>query len=123
MRRRDTGGFDAAPSGGQRAWPGNLAAPQPANVAAVLQQGLAFHQAGQLAEAEVVYRQILGTAPERFDVWILLAFVHFQRADYHGALRHIDRALKLRPDSAEGLFNRGLALHKLERFGEALASY
>src|SRR5262249_51868148 len=34
-----------------------------------------------------------------------------------------DRAIALKPDYAEGFYNRGNALHELERFDEALASY
>ena len=34
-----------------------------------------------------------------------------------------DRALALRPDYAEALYNRGVTLHELKRFEEALASY
>jgi protein O-GlcNAc transferase len=124
MRRHGRGDFYGAArfkAGQQMVRPGNVAAPQPA--AALLQQGLAFHQAGQLAEAEAVYQQVQRTSPNRFDVLILLAFIHFQRADYHGSIRHIDRALRLRPDSAEAFFNRGLALQKLERFDDAVANY
>ena len=39
------------------------------------------------------------------------------------ALASYDRALSLRPDYAEALYNRGNALHELKRFEEALASY
>jgi tetratricopeptide (TPR) repeat protein len=38
-------------------------------------------------------------------------------------LASYNRALKVRPDYAEALRNRGLILHKLKRFEEALASY
>ena len=34
-----------------------------------------------------------------------------------------DRALAMRPDYAEAFSNRGLTLHELQRFEEALASY
>jgi tetratricopeptide (TPR) repeat protein len=38
-------------------------------------------------------------------------------------LASYDRALKVRPDYAEALYNRGNTLHALKRFEEALASY
>jgi tetratricopeptide (TPR) repeat protein len=38
-------------------------------------------------------------------------------------LASYERALTLRPDYAEALSNRGLTLHELKRFEEALASY
>ena len=42
---------------------------------------------------------------------------------FEEALASYDRALKVRPDFAEALFNRGDTLHELGRFEEALASY
>ena len=39
------------------------------------------------------------------------------------ALASYDRALKVRPDFAEALYNRGVTLQELKRFEEALASY
>ena len=39
------------------------------------------------------------------------------------ALASYDRALTVRPDYAEALYNRGNTLHELKRFEEALASY
>lgn len=118
MRRTGRGGFEGA--AGPRGRPGTEAQ---RDAMALLQQGLALHRAGRLAEAEVLYIQVLKIAPDRFDVLILLAFTCFQRADYPAAIGHIDRALKLQPDNAEVLFNRGLALHKLGRLADAVASY
>jgi Tfp pilus assembly protein PilF len=123
MRRQGRRAFEraAGPSGGRGA--GARSEPESLEVTALLQQGLGFLQAGRLAEAEAACAQILKIAPNRFDVLILLAFIYFQRADYQGALHHIDRALKLQPDNAEAFFNRGLALHKLDRLDDAVASY
>jgi protein O-GlcNAc transferase len=42
---------------------------------------------------------------------------------FEEALASYDRALTVRPDYAEALFNRGGTLHELKRFEEALASY
>jgi tetratricopeptide (TPR) repeat protein len=39
------------------------------------------------------------------------------------ALASFDRALAVRPDYAEALYNRGVTLQELKRFDEALASY
>src|ERR1700748_1911899 len=89
----------------------------------LLQRGLSLHRAGLLAEAEAAYRQVLRSNPGHFDVMVMLAFVCFQRADYGAALREIDRVLKLRPGEAGAHFNRALALQKLGRHAEALASY
>jgi tetratricopeptide (TPR) repeat protein len=86
-------------------------------------QGMAFHRAGLLTEAEQFYRRVLETCPQHFDSMHLLGVVNFQRGDYALAIRQIDAALKIRPDVADAYNNRGNALKKLGRFEEALASY
>ncbi|MGP0089283.1 MAG: tetratricopeptide repeat protein [Xanthobacteraceae bacterium] len=50
-----------------------------------------------------------------------LAFQELQ--NFAQALESYDRALALRPNYAEALFNRGLTLQKLKRLDEALVSY
>jgi tetratricopeptide (TPR) repeat protein len=103
-----------------------MAPPQPAEpseVASLLMQALALHQAGRLAEAEKIYVQILAIDPDQFDARHLLGFVFHQRGDSAQALRYIDLALQKNPDNILALNNRGIALNALKRFDEALASY
>jgi len=92
-------------------------------VTSLLAEAFALHQAGQLAEAEKAYNQILATQPDHFDSLHLLAIVFHQRGDHAQALRHIDLALKINPNSIPALNNRGIALRELKCFEEALASY
>jgi tetratricopeptide (TPR) repeat protein len=92
-------------------------------VASLLMQGLALHQAGQLAEAEKIYSQILAIDPDQFDARHLLGFTYHQCGDSVQAVHHIDLALQKNPDNILALNNRGIALNALKRFDEALASY
>src|SRR5580658_7865613 len=92
-------------------------------VAPLLMRGLALHQAGRLAEAEKIYRQILAIDPDQFDAQHLLGFIFHQRGDSARAVHHIDLALQKNPDNILALNNRGIALNALKRFDEALASY
>jgi protein O-GlcNAc transferase len=87
------------------------------------QQALAFHQAGRLAEAEQIYRQILKAQPRHFDSQHLLGVIYFQRGNPADAVRQIDVALRIDPQSASAHNNRGISLQTLKRFDEALASY
>jgi tetratricopeptide (TPR) repeat protein len=99
---------------------------QPAELselASLLMQGLALHQAGRLAEAEKIYSQILAVDPDQFDARHLLGFIFHQRGDSAQAVHHIDLALQKNPDNILALNNRGIALNALKRFDEALASY
>lgn len=90
--------------------------PQDLNMAARL------HQAGNLAEAERIYRKILDIEPRHFDVRYLLGAIFLQQRRYHEAEQQIRFAVEIRPDVPAAHYNRGLALARLERTQDALAS-
>jgi tetratricopeptide (TPR) repeat protein len=90
--------------------------------ASLFAQGLALHQAGRLADAEEIYREILSTQPDHFDSLHLLGVIFFQSGNHEAAVQQIAAALKKNPDNVFALCNRGIALRKLKRFEEALAS-
>jgi tetratricopeptide (TPR) repeat protein len=92
-------------------------------VALLLANALAEHQAGRLAEAEKVYKQVLEIQSDQFDSLHLLGVILFQRGDPAASVEQIDRALKRNPNDAAAHNNRGNALLALRRFDEALASY
>ncbi len=46
-----------------------------ATATTAFQTALAHHQAGQLREAEALYRQILAAQPQHADAWHLLGLV------------------------------------------------
>jgi len=96
---------------------------QPDPSAAWLQEGLAHHRAGRLAEAEALYRRILTLHPDHPDTLNLLGLAAYQSDRAEAALKLFDRALTKAPRSAEYHNNRGLALDKLERAAEAETSY
>ncbi len=98
-------------------------APQNGKTAVSLAEAVALHQAGRLAEAEKIYREILATLPDHFDCVHLLGVICAQRGQYAEAVKQIDAALKLNQNHFIALNNRGNALFALRRFEEALASY
>ncbi|RWM39452.1 GNAT family N-acetyltransferase [Mesorhizobium sp.] len=81
-----------------------------------------LHQAGNLAEAEKMYREILDIEPGHFDVRYLLGVIFLQQRKYSDAEQEISRAIDIRPDVPAAHFNRGLALAKLDRIDDALGS-
>ena len=86
-------------------------------------EGLALHQQGQFAAAQAVYAQVLAEQPDHFDALHLtgaIALHHHQLAE---ALGWMDKALAINPHYATVYSNRGLALQRLGRLDEALASY
>ncbi len=86
-------------------------------------QGLAFHQAGRLADAEKIYNTVLAIQPDHFDCLHFLGVIFHQRGNHAEAVRQINFALRRDPKNAYALSNRGNALLELKRFDEALASY
>ena len=88
-----------------------------------LQNAWRLHQAGNLAEAERLYKEVLRGNPKHFHALQLLGFVHFQRGEFKDAEQIMDKALKVNPNSVDALYNRGCALQALERDKEALQCF
>ena len=88
-----------------------------------LQQGLAFHNRGQLDRAEVIYREVLAIAPDDFDALHLMGMLEGQRGNATGAVDWMSQALRINPHAASAHSNLGVALLELNRPEEALASF
>ena len=93
------------------------------DVAAVLANAMALHQANRLAEAETAYNQILAVDPEQCDCLHLLGVILRQRGKPAQAVAQIDLSLAKNPDNAAAWNNRGTALYELKRLDDAIASY
>jgi predicted O-linked N-acetylglucosamine transferase (SPINDLY family) len=93
------------------------------NPQAVLNQAIAFHQTGKLADAERLYLQLMTAAPRESAAPHLLGVVRAQQGRNAEALELIGKALEIRPDAPEMLSNYGNVLKSQGRFAEALASY
>ena len=74
-----------------------------------LQQAQAHHRAGEFAEAEALYRQILQAVPNHPDALYWLSVIACQSGQYAAALELIDKAILSRPNFAESHYNRGIA--------------
>ena len=86
----------------------------------IYNQAAAAQKAGNLAEAERLYRQIPGQVPE---VLVNLGNLLARQGRQGEAMRFYDQAVAARPDFFEALFNRGNLLLELKRSEEALESY
>ena len=90
--------------------------------AARLQQAVALHRQGRIAQAAALYREILQGDPGHFDARHLLGVACLQGGD-PAAAELIGQAVRLHPGSADAHTNLGNALRELARHGEALACY
>jgi len=88
-----------------------------------LNQAITAHKEGRFADVENLCRAILAVNEESFDALQLLAVAQTMLGRANDALSTYDRAVTMRPDHAEVLYNRGVILQNLQRFDEALASY
>jgi tetratricopeptide (TPR) repeat protein len=90
---------------------------------AMFRQALSLHKAGNLPQAEDLYRQILWADPSHPEAMHLLGLLAHQVGKPRIGVEMIGGALTLRPDYAEAHNNLGLALNDLGRPDEAVACY
>ena len=90
---------------------------------AKLNQGMALHRQGKLADAERCYGEVLQRQPDHFDALHLLGVIAHQTRQTERGVELIKRAIGLNPKVAAAHNNLGNALMDLKRSAEALASY
>ena len=88
-----------------------------------VEAGLDHHGAGQLAQAEALYRRALDLEPEDADALHLLGVIAQQRGDYQGAVDLITRAIAADASFAGYHNNLGEAYRRLGKFDEAERAY
>jgi len=88
-----------------------------------LELAMQHHQAGRLAEAEALYRQILATQPEHAEALHLLGVIAVQVGRHDAAVEWIRKAVALDPKNPEAHSNLGVACRALGRLDEAIAAY
>lgn len=89
----------------------------------LLNQAIAHHQAGRLAEAEAIYRQILNAMPDEPNALHLCGLLLHNSGRREAALAMIRRAVELRPQQAAFRSNLGHVLAALGRDDEALTEF
>jgi len=87
------------------------------------QQAVALHQAGQVAQAAEIYRQLLKPLPKHADLLFMLGTAEYQLGNKSEAVKLLDRAIAINPANPMAFSNRGNALQELGRLQDALKSY
>jgi len=80
------------------------------------------HRAGQLAEAEALYRQVLAQQPRHADARHMLGLLYYQTNRAESAAASIAEALAINPKNADYLNHYGLALRALNQHDAAIRS-
>ena len=97
--------------------------PRAQRINELLTTGVAHHQNGRLAEADLLYKKVRKTEPNNVVAIMLSGVLTFQLGQFELSLNLLSRAISLKPDFVEALNNRGSALLELKRFDEAMADY
>ena len=87
-----------------------------------LQNAIAFHQKGQLGQAEAIYRQLLGIDPANADALHLLGVITHQTSNHKSAVDLIGQAIEINPNVSIYYSNLGNALKELKQIDAAVAS-
>ena len=89
----------------------------------LLQNAMRMHQAGNVAEAMRLYRQVLRFNPRDFQALSSLAMGHFQSGEFEEAARLFGEAAAINPASSDVWYNRGCAFMALKRHAEAITNF
>jgi protein O-GlcNAc transferase len=94
-----------------------------ASVGDLIRAAIPLHQAGRLAEAAVLYDEVLRREPNNHDGLHLKGLIAHQQGRHDEAVDCIGKAVKLRPNDPIFWFNYGNVLRGAGRNGEAVDAY
>jgi predicted O-linked N-acetylglucosamine transferase (SPINDLY family) len=89
----------------------------------LFEQGVAAHRAGNSAQAENLYRQILRADAASFPALHMLGFLKAQQRQYEEAITLLNKALKQNPGDLTARGHHAHALMAAGRLDEALAGF
>jgi protein O-GlcNAc transferase len=87
------------------------------------QQAIAFHQQGNLADAEKLYLQILEVDPALFGPRYYMGVLRLQQGRNQEAADYLAEALKVYPEDLGALMNYGMALRAAGQGAQALEQF
>jgi tetratricopeptide (TPR) repeat protein len=88
-----------------------------------LQSAMAHHQAGNLVQAETLYKQVLQAAPNQPDALHLLGLIAKQKGDHKTAIQLMRKALSFNPNYIEAYVNLGATLQEQNNLTESAECY
>ncbi|MEW6002783.1 MAG: tetratricopeptide repeat protein [Nitrospirota bacterium] len=88
-----------------------------------LQAALEQHQAGNLDEAEPIYREILQREPGNADVLHFLGILLFQKKDFDAAVDSIKKSIEINPGNENAYYNLAGILQDIGELDEAITYY
>ena len=101
----------------------NKVIPSHFNPQHALQTAMAQHQAGNLLQAELLYKQVLQATPNQPDALHLLGLIAKQKGDLKTAAQLMRKALSHNPNYVEAYVNLGATLQEQNNLSEAADCY
>jgi tetratricopeptide (TPR) repeat protein len=95
----------------------------PADIPAKLVRARTLHQEGELAQAKLIYEDILKTDPRNSEVLNLSGLIAAQTNNLQLAADLMDKAIECDPHNVEAYCNKGTLLRQLNKWDEALVCY
>jgi predicted O-linked N-acetylglucosamine transferase (SPINDLY family) len=92
-------------------------------VPVLLQQAMALHRMGDRANAQILYEEVALLEPSNFEALQMLGVLAYQENDFVAAAEWMAKSIAANPRDASGHCNLGLALHRLGKRAESIASY
>ena len=93
------------------------------NVETTFKLAIQHHQAGRLADAEALYRQVLAARPDFVSAYNNLGSILTQREAFDEAVELLAKATNLKPDFSGAWYNLAMALDKLGQYERSIAAY
>lgn len=93
------------------------------NIDKRIQFAIEHYQAGNLHQAERIFREILKVQPNIDDSYYYLGNILQDKEQVDEAVICYQKAINLNPNSAGSYYNLGAILHKKGRYSEAIACY
>ncbi len=93
------------------------------NVLDLYQQAQSCHQAGDITQEKIIYRQLLELQPENPDVLCLLGIAECQTGNIEAGLCSIEKSLEIFPNQPEAHYIRGNAQQMFGNLEAAVESY
>jgi len=94
----------------------------PNAIMATLSRAMASMQAGNLLEAEFLFKQVLLNDEKQFEAIHFLGVLNAQRGNYEEAERLINNSLQINTAVPEAFANHARVLNMLKRYDEAIAA-
>lgn len=88
-----------------------------------MQQAISTYQAGNVPQAEHIFKKILKRFPHNVQAMNFLRLISYRKGDYDSAIRYVKTAIKCNPADADNYYNLGFLLKSRGNLDEAIECF